>query len=175
MGGAPILEAGAPRMPGGGAGGGAGAGGGGGGGRGPPPGGGGGGGGGGPRVMVVGAELGVGEVTPPPPGVLLRDCLRLPQASPRCEWQHSLDWTLGERRSRVASCRDSSSVARCTRVSAVSHTMSLTASFGSIRNRCCRMLRNGISCGVSLTCTRSEYSVLVLPVNEDRGVVRGQD
>ena len=37
------------------------------------------------------------------------------------------------------------SVALCTNVSAVSHMMSLTGSLGSIRRRCWRMERKGIS------------------------------
>lgn len=44
-------------------------------------------------------------------------------------------------------------MARCTSVSAQSHIISLIASFGSIRSKCWRMLRNGISCGVSATYT----------------------
>lgn len=61
--------------------------------------------------------------------------------------------TLGARSNLAASSLDSSSVARCTSVSAVSHTISLTGSFGSMRSRCCRTLRNGISWGVSATWT----------------------
>ena len=46
--------------------------------------------------------------------------------------------------------------ARWTSVLAVSHTTSKTASFGSIRNECCRTDRKGISCGVSTTCRRMD-------------------
>jgi hypothetical protein len=60
-----------------------------------------------------------------------------------------LTWRLGDLSSLVASSRLSSNVARCTRVSAVSHARSLAASLESSRNRCCRMLKKGISCGVS--------------------------
>lgn len=63
----------------------------------------------------------------------------------------TLTWRLGDLSNLVASSRLSSNVARCTRVSAVSHARSLAASFGSSRNRCCRTLRKGISCGVSAT------------------------
>lgn len=74
-----------------------------------------------------------------------RDCLRLGlDASPR-QWGHANFWTLGARKSRVESSRFSSNVARWTSVSVVSQIMSLIGSFGSIRSRCCRILRNGIS------------------------------
>lgn len=59
--------------------------------------------------------------------------------------------TLGVRSKRVESSRFSNNVARCTSVSAQSHIMSLIASFGSIRSKCWRILKNGISCGVSAT------------------------
>jgi len=59
---------------------------------------------------------------------------------------------LGARSSRSQSDFDSISVARWTKVSAVSQMMSLTGSFGSILNKCWRMERKGISWGVS--CTR---------------------
>lgn len=67
----------------------------------------------------------------------------------------SLGWlwprTLGVRKRRDASCRFSSKVERCTSVSAVSQMISLTASRGSILSKCWRMLKNGISWGVSAT------------------------
>lgn len=79
------------------------------------------------------------------------DCLRLGlDASPR-QWGHVNFCTLGARSKRVESSRFSSSVARCTSVSVVSQIMSLMASFGSMRSKCCKILRNGISCGVSAT------------------------
>lgn len=53
--------------------------------------------------------------------------------------------TLGVRNKRVESSRFSNNVARCTSVSAQSHIISLIASFGSIRSKCCKMLKNGIS------------------------------
>jgi hypothetical protein len=59
--------------------------------------------------------------------------------------------TLGARNSRAESSRFSINVARCTNVSAVSQIISLIASFGSIRKRCCNILKNGISWGVSAT------------------------
>lgn len=59
--------------------------------------------------------------------------------------------TLGDRNSRAESSRFSINVARCTKVSAVSQIISLIASFGSIRKRCCNIFRNGTSCGVSAT------------------------
>lgn len=114
---------GGPLMVGGGGGGASGGGGGGGGADGT----GGGGGGAGEMVVVV---------------VVLRLCLRLPHSG--CLWDC-------ERRSLTASSCVSNSEARCTSRSAVSHIISLTASRGSIRNKCCRILRNGISCGVSAT------------------------
>ncbi len=51
----------------------------------------------------------------------------------------------GLRKIRDDSSLDSSRVALCTKVSAVSHTKSEMASLGSILSKCCRMLRNGIS------------------------------
>lgn len=59
--------------------------------------------------------------------------------------------TLGVRSKRVESSRFSKRVERCTSFSVVSQIMSLIASFGSMRNKCCKILRNGISCGVSAT------------------------
>lgn len=59
--------------------------------------------------------------------------------------------TLVLRSSRCRSSRVSSSVARCTRFSAVSQIRSLIGSLGSMRSRCCSTLRNGIACGVSVT------------------------
>lgn len=97
----------------------------------------GGGGGGGGAEGAGGGGGGAGEMV-----VVLRLCLRLPHRG--CLWDC-------ERRSLTASSCVSNSEARCTSRSAVSHIMSLTASRGSIRNRCCRILRNGISCGVSAT------------------------
>lgn len=80
-----------------------------------------------------------------------RDCFRFGlEMSPR-QCGHVNFWMLGVRSSRVESSRFSRSVARWTSVSAVSHMMSLIASFGSMRSRCCRMLRKGYSCGVSAT------------------------
>ena len=58
---------------------------------------------------------------------------------------------LGARNNLAESSLLSINVARCTRVSAVSHMISLTGSFGSILSKCCRMDRKGISCGVSCT------------------------
>lgn len=58
-------------------------------------------------------------------------------------------WRDGDRSNLDASCLLSKRVARWTRVSAVSQMMSLIASLGSILSRCCRILRNGISWGVS--------------------------
>jgi len=58
---------------------------------------------------------------------------------------------LGARNNLSESAFDSIRVARWTNVSAVSHIMSLTGSFGSILSRCWRIERNGISCGVSCT------------------------
>lgn len=55
------------------------------------------------------------------------------------------------RNRRTESSWLSSRVARCTSFSVVSQTTSLTCSFGSIRNKCCSILRNGTSCGVSAT------------------------
>lgn len=99
-------------------------------------GGGGGGGGGGDPTSDV------GEVTFDGPSDGLR-----PQQHTRSPT--SLGWlcpkTLGVRSRRDASCRFSSSVERCTSVSAVSQIISLTASRGSILSRCCSTLKNGIS------------------------------
>ena len=92
--------------------------------------------------------FGVHGVKRPP-----RDCLRpvaLVLMSPR-QWGHVNFWTLLARNSRTESSRFSSKVARCTRVSAVSQITSLMASFGSMRSKCCNMLRNGMPCGVSAT------------------------
>jgi len=58
---------------------------------------------------------------------------------------------LGARNNLWESSLLSIKVARCTSVSAVSHIMSLTGSFGSILSRCCRIDKKGISCGVSCT------------------------
>lgn len=79
------------------------------------------------------------------------DCFRFGlEMSPRQCGQVNF-WMLGVRNSRVESSRFSSNVARCTSVSAVSQMISLIASLGSIRSKCCKILRNGISCGVSAT------------------------
>lgn len=79
------------------------------------------------------------------------DCLRFGlEMSPRQCGQVNF-CMLGVRNKRVESSRFSSSVARCTNVSAVSQIISLMASLGSIRSKCCKILRNGISCGVSAT------------------------
>jgi hypothetical protein len=59
--------------------------------------------------------------------------------------------TLGERNNRAESSIFSNNVVLCTSFSAVSQTISLIGSFESIRNKCCNILRNGISCGVSAT------------------------
>lgn len=131
---------------------------GGGGGGGPPwVNGGGGGGGGGHGGQGGGLDTGNGE-----PSALLavHDVLFNPTVMPPLfklcfllvpnGWQQSL-FCDGDLNSRVASSRLSNSVARCTKVSAVSHTISLTASFGSILSKCCRIDRNGISWGVSAT------------------------
>lgn len=115
----------------------------------PINGGGGGGGGGGGFAPCVGGGGGggggvtdTGDVTPDGPNDGLR-----PQQHTRSPT--SLGWlwpkTLGLRRRRDASCRFSSNVDRCTNVSAVSQMISLTASLGSILNRCWRTLKNGIS------------------------------
>lgn len=80
------------------------------------------------------------------------DCFRFGlEMSPR-QWGQVNFWMLGVRNRRVESSRFSSNVARCTSVSAVSQMISLIASLGSIRSKCCKILRNGISCGVSATC-----------------------
>lgn len=71
-------------------------------------------------------------------------------ASPR-QCGHENFCTLGERSSLTESSWLSRSVARCTNFSVVSQITSLIASLGSIRNKCCSMLRNGTSCGVSAT------------------------
>lgn len=68
------------------------------------------------------------------------------------QWGQANFCMLGERSKRTEASLSSSSVARCTSVSAVSQMMSLIGSFGSICSRCCSMLRNGISCGVPATC-----------------------
>lgn len=102
----------------------------------------GGGGGGGGADGTGGGGGGAGEMVVVVVVVVLRLCLRLPHRG--CLWDC-------ERRSLTASSCVSNSEARCTSRSAVSHIMSLTASRGSIRNRCCRILKNGISCGVSAT------------------------
>lgn len=69
--------------------------------------------------------------------------------------------TLGALSSLVESSRFSSSVARWTSVSAVSQMMSLIASFGSMLNKCCKIFRNGISCGVSATCDKQGVVVII--------------
>lgn len=98
----------------------------------------GGGGGGGPGCGLSGIEL--------------KDCFLLGLDSERCwQWQKNLDWALGARNNLAASSRFSSNVARCTKRSAVSQIISLIASFESIRSKCWRMLKNGISWGVSAT------------------------
>lgn len=79
------------------------------------------------------------------------DCLRFGLEISARQCEHVNFCTLGVRSKRVESSRFSSNVARCTSVSAVSQIMSLIASFESIRSKCCRMLKNGISCGVSAT------------------------
>lgn len=81
------------------------------------------------------------------------DCFRL-----GLQCAHWNFCTLGVRSKRTESSRFSKSVARCTSFSVVSQMMSLIASFGSMRNKCCRILRNGISCGVSATCERTATS-----------------
>lgn len=79
------------------------------------------------------------------------DCFRFGlEMSPRQCGQVNF-WMLGVRNSRVESSRFSSNVARCTNVSAVSQMISLIGSLGSMRSKCCKILRNGISCGVSAT------------------------
>lgn len=79
------------------------------------------------------------------------DCFRLGLEISLRQCEQVNFCTLGVRNKRVESSRFSSSVARCTSVSAQSHIISLIASFGSIRSKCCNMLKNGISCGVSAT------------------------
>lgn len=110
----------------------------------------GGGGGGAPEPMEMvgtcggagGGGGGSGDSGAPgvPPGV--KDCFR----------GHVNFCTLLARNNRMESSRFSNNVARCTRVSAVSQITSLIASLESMRNKCCKMLRNGIPCGVSATC-----------------------
>lgn len=68
------------------------------------------------------------------------------------QFGHENFWTLGARKSLLESSRFSKSVARWTNVSAVSQIMSLIASFGSMLSKCCKIFKNGISCGVSATC-----------------------
>lgn len=79
------------------------------------------------------------------------DCFRFGLEMSLRQYEQVNFCTLGVRNRRVESSRFSSNVARCTSVSAQSHIISLIASFGSIRSKCWRMLRNGISCGVSAT------------------------
>lgn len=87
-------------------------------------------------------------------GIAFSDCFLFILDSDLCwQWQNNLDWTLGALSSLAASSRFSRSVARWTSRSAVSHIISLTASLGSILSKCCSMLKNGISCGVSATCS----------------------
>lgn len=81
------------------------------------------------------------------------DCFRFGLEMSLRQYEQVNFCTLGVRSRRVESSRFSSNVARCTSVSAQSHIISLIASFGSIRSKCWRMLRNGISCGVSATYT----------------------
>lgn len=124
----------------------------------PPPdimGGGGGGGIPAPSENVGGGGGGGGDLGEASDGTFpadcASDCLRLGLVlSPR-QWGHVNFCTLGARSKRVESSRFSSNVARCTSVSVVSQMISLIGSFGSIRSKCCKMLRNGISCGVSAT------------------------
>lgn len=73
------------------------------------------------------------------------DCFRFGLEISLRQCEHVNFCTLGVRNKRVESSRFSNSVARCTSVSAQSHIISLIASFGSIRSKCCRMLKNGIS------------------------------
>lgn len=81
----------------------------------------------------------------------ISDCFRLGLEMSLRQYEQVNFCTLGVRNKRVESSRFSSNVARCTSVSAQSHIISLIASFESIRNKCWRMLKNGISCGVSAT------------------------
>lgn len=81
----------------------------------------------------------------------ISDCFRLGLEMSLRQYEQVNFCTLGVRNKRVESSRFSSNVARCTSVSAQSHIISLIASFGSIRSKCWRMLKNGISCGVSAT------------------------
>lgn len=84
------------------------------------------------------------------------DCFRFGLEMSLRQYEQVNFCTLGVRNKRVESSRFSSNVARCTSVSAQSHIISLIASFGSIRSKCWRMLKNGISCGVSATYNRNE-------------------
>lgn len=93
------------------------------------------------------------------------DCFRFGlEMSPR-QWGQVNFWMLGVRNKRVESSRFSSNVARCTSVSAVSQMISLIASLGSIRSKCCKILRNGISCGVSATCRKKNDIFISISVS----------
>ena len=159
--------------PGGGGGGGIPPGGGGGGGIAPPGGGGGGGippGGGGGAGIPLGGGGGGGGGIPPggggggggitPVGVVALSCwfsalYFLRPLSTDLSLCRLLCW-LGALSSLWESSLFSRRVARCTNLSAVSQIRSLTGSFGSIRKRCCKMLKKGISWGVSNTVFKME-------------------
>lgn len=139
------------------------------------PGGGGGGGGGAGGPPTWGDKSPAGVLLPSLAGESVRfsDCLRdFPLGSSRWQLQKQRAVSApvyafnlasdlacdGLRNSRADSSFDSSSVARWTSVSAVSHTTSDTGSFGSMRSRCCKIDRKGISCGVSTTWRRIAWN-----------------